>query len=154
MSQITDKIWIGSYGNVSDKAFLQENKLTHIISCAKELPELTSDASGSDRFRVNIIDDVVAHDTLVLFFEAARKLHEWVSKDHRVIVHCFAGMSRSVSVVVAYFMLYHNMTYKDAYAIIKTKRKQANPHPGFIPLLLNIERYSGFPFHIKVERRP
>jgi predicted protein tyrosine phosphatase len=151
MSQITDKIWIGSYGNVTNDTFLKDNQLTHIISCAIELPQLPSDSSGSDRFRVNIVDDVVTDDTIVYFIAAARKLHDWVSRGHRVIVHCFAGISRSVSVVLAYFIMYHKMSYKDAYTFVKSKRPQANPHPGFAPLLLNIEKYASFPFDIQVK---
>jgi predicted protein tyrosine phosphatase len=150
MSKITDKIWIGGYGNVIDNTFLNNNNLTHIISCAIELPPITPDISGSQVFRVGIIDDVVTEDTLVHFVEGARKLHAWVSSGHRVIVHCYAGMSRSVSVVIAYFIMYHKMSYKDAYTLVKTKRRQANPHPAFVPLLLNIEKYAGFPFEINV----
>jgi len=57
-------------------------------------------------------------------------------------------MSRSVSVVIAYFIMYHKMSYKDAYTLVKSKRRQANPHPGFVNLLLYIEKYAGFPFDI------
>ena len=148
MSQITDQIWIGSYGNVSDTRFLKDNHLTHIISCAIELPTPPSDCSGSDRFRVDIIDDIVTPYTIIHFIHAAKKLHRWVSRGHKVIVHCFAGMSRSVSVVIAYFIIHHKMSYVDAFKLVKEKRKQANPHPGFIPLLLHIEKYSAFPSHI------
>jgi protein-tyrosine phosphatase len=31
------------------------------------------------------------------------------------LVHCFAGVSRSASIVIAYLMQEHNMSLKDAY---------------------------------------
>jgi atypical dual specificity phosphatase len=142
MSQITDQIWIGSYATFSDNMFLKENNITHIISCAIELPTPPSDISESNIFRVDIVDDTVMPETLTLFIEGARKLNKWVSKGHKVFVHCFAGMSRSVSVVIAYLITYHGMSYADAFKLVKEKRRQANIHPGFIPLLLHIEKYA------------
>ena len=41
-------------------------------------------------------------------------------------VHCFMGSSRSATLVVCYLMRKHNMTFDDAYALLKGKRKIVN----------------------------
>ena len=38
-------------------------------------------------------------------------------------MHCLAGVSRSVSLVMAYFIKYHNMNYDSVYTKIKSRRK-------------------------------
>lgn len=41
----------------------------------------------------------------------------------KVLAHCIAGVSRSVSMVLAYFIKHHGMEYEEAYRLIKSKRK-------------------------------
>lgn len=38
-------------------------------------------------------------------------------------MHCIAGVSRSVSMVIAYFIKEHGMHYDEAYRLVKSKRK-------------------------------
>ena len=38
-------------------------------------------------------------------------------------MHCLAGVSRSVSLVIAYLIKHRNMNYDDAYFMIKSRRK-------------------------------
>lgn len=48
-----------------------------------------------------------------------------------VLIHCAAGMSRSVSVCIAY-LVSHGMDVLDAIALVKDKRRCAAPNPAFI----------------------
>lgn len=43
-----------------------------------------------------------------------------------ILVHCLAGVSRSVSLVMAYFIKYHGMSYDNVYSKIKGRRKIVN----------------------------
>jgi protein-tyrosine phosphatase len=47
-----------------------------------------------------------------------------------VLCHCLVGMSRSVTVVIAYLMLMKGMTLRDAAGLVKDKRPIAYPNLG------------------------
>ena len=61
-------------------------------------------------------------------------------KTTSIMVHCLAGVSRSVSLVIAYFMKYKGMPYKEAYGLVKSKRKIIHPNEGFIKQLRSLEK--------------
>lgn len=48
-----------------------------------------------------------------------------------VLVHCQAGISRSVSYVIYYLMKKRTLSFDDALGIIRAKRKIASPNSGF-----------------------
>lgn len=135
MSEITDQIWVGSYGDATNDVILSERKITHVITCADEFPSSII-RSG---YRIPIVDDVADVKTKKYFLEAASVLDRWVREGNKIMVHCFAGMSRSVSVVITYFMVYKGWSYDVAYMHLKQRRFQTNPHRDFIPILKEIE---------------
>ena len=49
----------------------------------------------------------------------------------KTIVHCIAGISRSVSLCAAYLMMYGNKKAFEAIEYIQAKRSWANPNPFF-----------------------
>jgi protein-tyrosine phosphatase len=51
------------------------------------------------------------------------------------MVHCLAGVSRSVSLSIAFLIKHKGMAYKEAYALIKGRRKIIHPNDGFIEQL-------------------
>ena len=51
---------------------------------------------------------------------------DWIKQkleESNVLVHCLAGVSRSVSLVIAYFIKHKNMNFEDAFFMIKSRRK-------------------------------
>ncbi|EKF38502.1 phopshatase, putative [Trypanosoma cruzi marinkellei] len=50
---------------------------------------------------------------------------------HAVVVHCLVGVSRSVSVVMAYIMKRSGCSKDEALVMVKNARPVANPNPGF-----------------------
>jgi protein-tyrosine phosphatase len=48
-----------------------------------------------------------------------------------VLVHCFAGVSRSASVVIAYLMREHGLPTLDAMTYVRKRRPIIFPNPGF-----------------------
>ena len=74
-------------------------------------------------------------------FEDNRHIHlqEWIDnilpiihqETGRGLLHCREGRSRSPSILLAYLMRYHRMTYDDALTLVRSKRPVVRPNPGF-----------------------
>lgn len=60
-----------------------------------------------------------------------------------VLVHCLAGVSRSVTVTVAYLMQRLRLSLNDAYDLVKRKKADASPNFNFLGQLLDFERQLG-----------
>src|ERR1700733_6446960 len=54
-----------------------------------------------------------------------------IKNNHHILVHCMAGISRSVSVITYYIMKKYNVDYNCAANFIKSKRFIANPNDSF-----------------------
>lgn len=135
MSEITDQIYVGSYGDASSDQFLSERRITHVITCADEFPSSII-RSG---YRIPIVDDVADKNTKKYFLEAASVLDRWIKEGNKIMVHCFAGMSRSTSVVITYFIVYKGWSFELAHTHLKQRRYQTKINPGFIPILKEID---------------
>jgi len=49
----------------------------------------------------------------------------------RGLIHCREGRSRSPSILIAYLIRYHHMTYEEALTLLQSKRPIVRPNPGF-----------------------
>lgn len=58
-------------------------------------------------------------------------IHSARLRDGNVLIHCLAGMSRSVTVAVAYIMSVTNLNWKEALKVVRAGRAVANPNTGF-----------------------
>lgn len=56
----------------------------------------------------------------------------------RVLVHCLGGINRSPAVVVAFLMMRNQISFQDALALVRDKRKAANPR-NYFPQLQKFE---------------
>lgn len=66
-------------------------------------------------------------------------IHAARLRDGNVLIHCLAGMSRSVTVAVAYIMTCSNLNWKEALKVVRAGRAVANPNLGFQTQLQDFE---------------
>lgn len=74
----------------------------------------------------------------IVFAASAAFIDKHVKQGHRVLVHCYGGISRSVTLVINYLRTYHRSefpTVQGALEYIRKNRPQANPNKGFISQL-------------------
>lgn len=128
LSQVLPGLYVGNYRDSKDINQLTMQRITHILAIhdnPKHLyPEkhylcvMAADTPGQDLSQFfSVCND---------FIHGAR-----LRKDCNVLVHCLAGMSRSVTIVVAYIMSISNLNWHDALRVVRVGRRIANPNSGF-----------------------
>ena len=71
-----------------------------------------------------------------------------------VLVHCYAGVSRSATCVIAYLMQEKEMSFEDAFSFASKRRPVIFPNMGFqrqlteFERLLQVKRQFSIPKHI------
>jgi protein-tyrosine phosphatase len=85
-----------------------------------------------------IIDDI---DGVKINFTILNEIHNCLQQGNRCLVHCFAGVSRSSTMVIAYLMKHKHMRLGKAYDLVKSKRKQIHPNDGFWKQLILLDQF-------------
>lgn len=57
-----------------------------------------------------------------------------------MFVHCALGRSRSASIVISYLIKRNNMTLKDAFFHVTSRRREVSPNSGFFKQLIQFEK--------------
>jgi dual specificity MAP kinase phosphatase len=93
-----------------------------VINCTMDIP---FSKKYKHSIRVSIHDDLSYNDKFLEIMENTdilSNIHALVLNHKPVLVHCYAGIQRSCSVVACYLIRYYNMTVLDAVEYIKKCR--------------------------------
>lgn len=125
---ISDHIVLGGRDDANDKSLMRNLGITHVLNVAQQL---TNSFEGSFVYlKLNIIDN--ADVDLTPYIKPAISFIKHVeSIGGRVLVHCIAGVSRSVSMILAHLMSHHRMDLVGAYNHVKSHRPFIRPNDGF-----------------------
>lgn len=115
-NQITEKIWVG---NSQDSLFAKQEDFDAILNVAIDLDINTT---FKYRHKVGLIDG--PGNDRSMFIAAVMCLHglHQKSSNKRILVHCHAGMSRSVMVVSVYRHAFLGEDFEVALADTMKKR--------------------------------
>lgn len=81
-------------------------------------------------YKIGLLDTTDYSDTLMeIFITLIPYLLE--AKGKRILFHCYAGISRSSTAAILYFMLTTTMTLDEIYALLTSKRSHIDPNPTF-----------------------
>jgi len=83
---------------------------------------------------------------ILKYFEETYEFIDNALSKGKALVHCFAGMSRSVTIVSAYLMKKYSMSAIDSLKYVKSKREQSNPNAGFIVQLVKYQAILNIPY--------
>lgn len=62
-----------------------------------------------------------------------------IENNANILVHCIAGVSRSASLIIYFYMKKFNMSYTEAYTLVKKSRSIVNPNESFRLQLLSYQ---------------
>ena len=138
--KIEDGLWLGDRG-VYDKH--QEYKrfqtiVTILVDEEVERYNIRQYTEPRNWLHIDLEDDecidISQHFLQVInHVEAARK------RGDCVLIHCAAGVSRSVTIMAAYLMWKHQWTRDQALDYIRERRNQIRPNDGFLQQLALFE---------------
>lgn len=129
---------VGSERHAQDISLLKSEGVTHILNLTNNpvLPEAQREFNTLHlEMRDTLSENLLSHLQQALeFIQAARTARG------RILVHCFAGISRSVSVSVAYFMWADHLSLEASMRLVREHRECASPNLNFIGQLMMFEQ--------------
>ncbi|XP_020254045.1 dual specificity protein phosphatase 1B-like [Asparagus officinalis] len=133
-------LFMGSVGAALNRFALKSLGITHVLIVAKSL-----DPAFPNDFIYKKIEVLDTEETNLSehFDECFDFINEAKQSGGGVLVHCFAGRSRSGTIVVAYLMKQHRMSRSQALELVRSKRPQVQPNLGFVLQLINFEKSLG-----------
>lgn len=132
MSLIKDGIYIGNWRDAQNRAFLVNHKITHILCSASELRPVFK--KEYDYLHLNA-QDTIYYNIFKHFDTASNYIKDCVESGGKILVHCFAGISRSSSFVLAYLIKHESLKLDQAIQLCRSKRSIVNPNPSFMTQL-------------------
>ncbi|KAI8855334.1 hypothetical protein BC829DRAFT_438725 [Chytridium lagenaria] len=146
-SKVNDYLFLGSDAiPTADDAIAQLQALgvTHVLNMAAEI---------NSKALLHPGNSAIVHKWLKLQDSADQEVEEAIKEGIRyiddarannpaakVLVHCRAGKSRSVTMVLAYLIQREGMTLKDAYEYVRGRRSGVAPNIGFMLSLMRLEK--------------
>jgi len=129
--KIDSRVFLGSLGAALDEAELNKYQVTHIVCVARGIKNVFA---GKYQYRTVELLDSASESLLDHLPATLAWMHEALSSDPeaKILVHCFAGRSRSVAIILAYLMVWHRITLKVALHHVRSIRPSANPNTSFM----------------------
>ncbi|MDB9787138.1 dual specificity protein phosphatase family protein [Bacteriovoracaceae bacterium] len=139
-SEITPRIFITSAHTASDLKKLQAKKIGLIVNAASSKCE---SPFGDKMKYLNLeLDDYEDQSILKEIISTSENIRKFLKKNRRknVLVHCFAGMSRSCTLVIGHLMITEGLRLDVALEKVQNGRNVCEPNSGFMNQLRELEQ--------------
>ncbi|XP_068086043.1 dual specificity protein phosphatase 22-like [Anabrus simplex] len=144
MNKVLPGLYVGNYRDSKDASQLERFEITHIVAIHDAARKL-----HSDKHYLCVLASDTPDQNLTQYFPLCNDfIHAARLRGGNVLIHCLAGMSRSVTVAVAYIMSVTSLNWKEALKVVRVGRAVANPNFGFQKQLQEYEQ-----FKLQEERR-
>ena len=115
---------------------LRESNVTRILNVTSSIPNHFQSLEGFV-YKQIAVEDNLDVDMTEHFSGAFQFIEEARACGEAVLVHCHAGRSRSVTIILAYLMKYYRHTLESALEYVKQRKPDINPNISFIWQLQN-----------------
>lgn len=131
ISKIIDGLYLGDIRCASNLKILKLHNIKYILNVTDDIPFFFKNNFEYARIPIKDKPDV----DISVFFNHSSSYIENRIRDGNIFIHCYAGISRSSSIVIAYLIIKKKYSYNDAYNLVKSKRPCIRPNKGFDYLL-------------------
>ncbi|XP_066143713.1 dual specificity protein phosphatase MPK-4-like [Euwallacea fornicatus] len=134
VDEIEPGLFLGSLAAAKDIDTLHKLKISHILTIDTcPLPRTILDLSHLKTKFIQLSD--LPKEDLLSHFNDTNEFIENALKGGCILVHCYFGVSRSSTVVIAYIMKKYQLSYSEAFERVKAKRHIVFPNQGFVTQL-------------------
>lgn len=134
--KVLDFLFLGSLRTAQTVTVYHDLDIGYVLTAGRDL-EVRIDPGM--KHLVLPVDDFPEQKMLAVFSEAFAFIDEARANKRGVLIHCFAGLSRSVTIAVAYIMQLKNISRDEALATVRKARPAARPNDGFLLELRSYE---------------
>jgi hypothetical protein len=127
MSKITDNIFITDINGAGNVSILKDKNIQYVITLTKRSIFKISGIS----YTQIMIDDLATVNFISTTISTVEQVIEYIKNNKIVLVHCYKGMSRSVSFVIL-TLVKQGLSFQDAYDLVKKQRTIIDPNPEFL----------------------
>ncbi|VDM12018.1 unnamed protein product [Wuchereria bancrofti] len=139
MTKILPYLYLGGLRDANDVEQLREKQIDYMVSIHELSGRIGNTLDDRNILHIHIAD-VPEANISEYFMETTTFIHRARLAKKSVLVHCIAGVSRSVCIIAAYLIIVCDMSYAAALAYIVNKRPCANPNFGF---RMQLAKYAG-----------
>jgi protein-tyrosine phosphatase len=133
---VTPDLAVGDIKAGKDLKQLLKNDIDVVVAAVPKMP-LESDTyinHGMSLFHIPLFD-IPKQDILQWFHDSCDFIQAHHESGRKVLVHCMAGISRSVSLVMAYLIRKNGWNVEETLRFVRKRRPCANPNQGFLKQL-------------------
>ena len=128
-SEICPGLYVGSDNVARDAHKLKSLGVTHVINCAGNVCK--NYYPGEFTYLSFFLKDARTESIDSTFYTCVEFIEEALSQEGKVFVHCMQGVSRSVTVCLAYVIFKKQSTFEEVFRDAKEKRSICSPNFGF-----------------------
>jgi protein-tyrosine phosphatase len=122
-NQIIPNLWLGNRYSPIDYEHLKKNNIKLIINCTKDLNYYVPNSIHIVRLAINDANTEESNRILgEKMTELTFLMDLYLKNNMGVLVHCWAGMQRSATVVICYLLKYKGYKLDEAKQIMKKER--------------------------------
>ena len=138
-NEIIPNLWLGNRYSPRETDNLIKNNIKLIINCTKDIIYPIDSNIQVIRLSIQDLNTTEANDILSQKINyLIYIMNLYLNNNIGVLIHCYAGVQRSATVVLCYLLKYKNMSLDMAKAIMKEKRSIVFfPYPTFDTFINN-----------------
>ncbi|XP_066598420.1 dual specificity protein phosphatase Mpk3 isoform X2 [Prorops nasuta] len=137
--EILPHLYLGNAANSEDREALARHRIQYILNVTPDLPN-KFEGAGCIKYMQIPISDHWSQNLASFFPQAIQFIEEARNSDKGVLVHCLAGVSRSVTITLAYLMHKCSLSLNDAFNLVRSRKSNVAPNFHFMQQLHSFER--------------
>lgn len=136
-NEIIQNLFLGNIKAANDENFLKKYKIKYIINLSNEKINIFPTIKYK---HINIEDDPSTN--IYKYFDTCTSIiNNCLSNNNSILINCKQGLSRSASIIVAYFIKIKKLSVSESYDVVNNKRS-ININFGFLEQLNQYALYN------------